>query len=149
MVDTVVGVIVVGVDSSEAAKEALQLALLEASMRGTRLRAVHAWTPALPIAMTGPGFIAPVDREPMEREAGELLHRIVEAVAGEKAPSVECVLVEGAPAQAILAHAEDAEMIVVGQRGLGTVGSVVLGSVSHYVLRHARCPVLVVPPSRR
>lgn len=141
--------IVVGVDSSEAAKEALQLALREASMRGTRLRAVHAWTPALPIAMTGPGFIAPVDREPMEHEARELLHRVVAAVAGAKAESVECVVVEGAAAQAILRHADDAEMIVIGQRGLGAVGAVVLGSVSHHVLRHARCPVLVVPPPRR
>ncbi len=140
--------IVVGVDSSEASKEALQLALREASMRGTRLRAVHAWTPALPIAMTGPGFIAPVDREPMEREAGELLHEIVAAVAGAKAASVEHVLVEGAAAQAILEHSEDAEMIVIGQRGLGAVGAVVLGSISHHVLRHARCPVLVVPPPR-
>ncbi len=141
--------IVVGVDSSDAAKEALQLALLEASMRGTRVRAVHAWTPSVPIAMTGPGFIAPVDREPMEREARALLQGVVEAVAGEKAQSVECVLVEGPAAAALLEHAEDAEMIVVGQRGLGTVGAVVLGSVSHHVLHHARCPVLVVPPPRR
>lgn len=138
--------IVVGVDSSEAAKEALQLALREASMRGTRVRAVHAWTPSVPIAMTGPGFIAPIDRAPMEREANELLHQIVESVAGEKASSVECVLVEGPAAHALLAHAEDAELIVIGQRGLGTVGAVVLGSVSHHVLHHARCPVLVVPP---
>lgn len=140
--------IVVGVDSSEASKEALQLALREASMRGTRVRAVHAWTPSMPIAMTGPGFIAPIDRAPMEREANELLHQLVEAVAGEKASSVECVLVEGPAAHALLEHAEDAEMIVVGQRGLGAVGAVVLGSVSHHVLHHAHCPVLVVPPPR-
>lgn len=140
--------IVVGVDSSEASKEALQLALHEASMRGTRVRAVHAWTPTVPIAMTGPGFIAPIDREPMQREADELLHEIVHAVAGEKAPSVECVLVEGPAGHAILEHAEDAELIVIGQRGLGAVGAVVLGSVSHHVLHHAHCPVLVVPPPR-
>ncbi|MGZ8688305.1 MAG: universal stress protein, partial [Gaiellaceae bacterium] len=65
--------IVVGVDSSKSSKEALQLALHEASMRGTRVRAVHAWTPTVPIAMTGPGFIAPIDREPMQREAEALL----------------------------------------------------------------------------
>jgi nucleotide-binding universal stress UspA family protein len=141
-------VIVVGVDSSAAAKEALQLAVREASMRGTRVRAIHAWTPAMPLTMTGPGFVAPVDRAPMEREAKELLHEIVGAIAGEKAASVECVLVEGPAGHAILENATDAELIVVGQRGLGAVGAVVLGSVSHHVLHHAHSPVLVVPPPR-
>jgi nucleotide-binding universal stress UspA family protein len=139
-------VIVVGIDGSAAAKEALQLALREASMRGTRVRAVHAWTAAVPVTMTGPGFIAPVDREPVRNEASALLHGVVDAVAGEKAGAVECVLAEGPAGQAILENAHDAELIVLGQRGLGTVGAVVLGSVSHHVLHHASCPVLVVPP---
>lgn len=138
--------IVVGVDKSAASKEALQLAVREASMRGTRLRAVHAWTASVPVTMTGPGFIAPVDREPMRKEAEKLLHGVVDAVAGERAATIECVLAEGPAAHVILDNAHDAELIVVGQRGLGTVGSVMLGSVSHHVLHHARCPVLVVPP---
>lgn len=140
-------VIVVGIDSSAASKEALQLALHEASMRGTRVRAVHAWTAAVPVTMTGPGFIAPVDREPVRKEADELLHTVVDAVAGNRASTVECVLVEGPAGHAILDNAQDAELIVVGQRGLGTVGAVVLGSVSHHVLHHTHCPVLVVPPA--
>jgi nucleotide-binding universal stress UspA family protein len=138
-------VIVVGIDSSAASKEALQLALHEASMRGTRVRAVHAWMASVPVTMTGPGFIAPVDREPIRQEAEELLHGVVDAVAGERAAAVECVLVEAPAGHAIVDNAQDAELIVVGQRGLGAVGAVVLGSVSHHVLHHAHCPVLVVP----
>lgn len=118
-------------------------------MRGTRVRAVHAWTAAVPVTMTGPGFIAPIDREPVRKEADALLHAVVNAVAGERAASVECVLAEGPAGQAILDNAHDAELIVVGQRGLGTVGAVVLGSVSHHVLHHTHCPVLVVPPRHR
>ncbi len=118
-------------------------------MRATRVRAVHAWTAAVPVAMTGPGFISPVDREPVREDAEKLLHTVVDAVAGERAAAVECVLVEGPAGHAILDNAHDAELIVVGQRGLGTVGAVVLGSVSHHVLHHTRCPVLVVPPPPR
>ena len=40
---------------------------------------------------------------------------------------------------------EDASLIVIGSRGPSSVADLVLGSVSLEVLRHAHCPVLVVP----
>jgi nucleotide-binding universal stress UspA family protein len=53
---------------------------------------------------------------------------------------------EGSPGAAILsaAQAEEADLIVVGTRGHGRVGRLLLGSVSDHVVRHATCPVLVV-----
>lgn len=45
-----------------------------------------------------------------------------------------------------VAHDVDAELIVVGARGLSTVRSVLLGSVSNAVVHHSHIPVLVVPP---
>jgi nucleotide-binding universal stress UspA family protein len=138
-------VIVIGVDESPAAKEALRYGLHEASIRGTRVRAVHAWLPTHAVPATGPGLVAPVDIESYHEAAERLLRTTVDAVAGEKAALVERVLVEGPAGQAIIESSDDAELIVVGRRGLGTVRSIVLGSVSSYVIQHARCPVLVIP----
>ncbi len=45
-------------------------------------------------------------------------------------------------------EAEAADLIVVGTHERGAVGRLFLGSVSDYVVRHARCPVMVVRPTR-
>ena len=60
-------------------------------------------------------------------------------------------LATGDPAEAICAYAEEigARLITVGTRGHGTVASLLLGSVSQAVMRHAPCPVLVVRDPRR
>ena len=57
----------------------------------------------------------------------------------------------GDPVNEILALADsiDADLIVVGRRGRGTLASALLGSVSGAVLRDARRPVLVVPDAAR
>ncbi len=138
----------IGVDGSEAAKEALQYGLHEASIRGTRVRAVHAWSHAVAIPATGPGVLAATDATPFREEAEALLRTTLEAVAGDTAEQVERLVVEGPAGSAIINHACDAELIVVGRRGLGAVRSLVLGSVSSYVVAHATCPVLVVPAPR-
>jgi nucleotide-binding universal stress UspA family protein len=144
-------VIVIGIDGSDVAKEALRYGLHEASIRGTRVRVVHAWTPTRVMPVAGPGAVAPFDAAPYEHAAEELLRTTVERVAGEeKAEQIERVLVDSPAGPAIVANAHDAELIVVGRRGLGPVRSLVLGSVSSYVVQHATCPVLVVPaPAER
>lgn len=45
------------------------------------------------------------------------------------------------------AVAESADICVLGARGLGPIRRTLLGSVSDYVVHHAPCPVLVVPPA--
>ena len=54
---------------------------------------------------------------------------------------------DAAPWRTILDVADelDAQLIVVGARGLSTIGSVVLGGVSNALVHHSRRPVLVVP----
>ncbi len=138
----------IGVDGSDAAKEALQYGLHEASIRGTRVRAVHAWMHSSAIPATGPGMLPAIDASPIRAAADDLLRTTVEAVAGAAADRIDRVVVESPAGPAIIANARDAELIVVGRRGLGAVRSLVLGSVSGYVVAHATCPVLVVPAHR-
>ena len=59
---------------------------------------------------------------------------------------VDSLLLPGDPAKAIVNEARDfeADLVVVGHRGRGTVASMLLGSTSTAVIEHAPCPVLVV-----
>ncbi|CAM3011675.1 universal stress protein [Paenibacillus sediminis] len=55
-------------------------------------------------------------------------------------------MIQGSPAEAILNYAKekDADVIVMGSRGLGTIREFVLGSVSHNVVQHSKIPVLIM-----
>jgi nucleotide-binding universal stress UspA family protein len=55
----------------------------------------------------------------------------------------------GDPGESIVsaAEAESVDLVVVGTHGRGTIGRLLLGSVSDHVVRHAPCPVLVVRPA--
>ena len=140
--------VVVGVDGSPGSAAALEFALVEAAARGTDLTAVYAWT------VPPTGNLGPVTRrhyDPIEAqdEADRLL---AEAVAGwqEKYPEVE--LVRRAvhtvnPVRTLIEESGNAELLVVGARGRGTVASLLLGSVSDGVVHHARVPVAVVHDS--
>ena len=73
---------------------------------------------------------------------------ILERAAAFVPENVECekIMETGAPAAVILEYEEilDADLIVMGSRGLGVVKSVLLGSVSQYIIERAKGPVMVV-----
>jgi nucleotide-binding universal stress UspA family protein len=136
-------IIVVGVDGSEQGNVALGFAAEEAAMRSASLRVVCAWEV--------PTIVAPLiayPPEPIEpfREDAEGIVRTALAKVAELQPSVACEgkAVLGHPAEVLLTEAESAGMIVVGHRGRGGFASLMLGSVTHHVVNHARCPVIVV-----
>lgn len=56
-------------------------------------------------------------------------------------------LVEGPTAATLAAAAESEDVVVTGSRGYGRLGATFLGSTSHGLLHHARCPVIVLPRS--
>ncbi|MGW4157605.1 universal stress protein [Micromonospora chersina] len=138
------GPVVVGVDGSALSTEAIGFAFAEAAQRGADLVAVHAWLYPAPV---GPGDIVPLVYDPEQLRAEE--ERVLaEAVAGwaERYPEVRVrrKLVAGAPAPVLVAESADAQLVVVGAHGRGSLGGLLLGSVSHAVLHHARSPLAIV-----
>lgn len=65
---------------------------------------------------------------------------------GDTPVPIETHVAIGKPGHEIVTHAQasDADLVVMGSRGLSTVQGLLLGSVSEYVMRHAGCPVTVV-----
>jgi nucleotide-binding universal stress UspA family protein len=135
-------VIVVGIDGSKPASDALSWAAEEATLRKATLRAVYVWQ----IPVLGFGYLtAPINFEEWAANAADLLHGQVDSVLGEHPNlTVQRQLKEGPPAEMIIEAAAGAEMIVVGSRGRGGFSGLLLGSVSAQVVHHAQCPVVVV-----
>lgn len=144
--------IVVGIDGSPGSAAALRFALEEARLRDATLHAVHAWeVPLRPGEETSYVTVGEPseshDLEAVMRNLDERAREALVASLGDADTSgvrFRAESVEGSAADAILAAAEDADMIVVGSRGHGTLRGLVLGSVSQKVAHHARCPVVVV-----
>jgi nucleotide-binding universal stress UspA family protein len=65
-----------------------------------------------------------------------------------KPTSVSVKVFTGFPARALIDAGDDAELVVVGSRGGGGFGKLLLGSVSSQVAHHATCPVVIVPSGR-
>jgi nucleotide-binding universal stress UspA family protein len=140
--------IVVGVDNSAGAKEALRFALEEARLRDTTLRAVHSWRygyiggsglQANPV-LVGAGLNEA--REAAEAELDATMEEVVGDYVFEV--RIERRVVEGRPAQVLVDESRDSELLVVGSRGLGGFGGLLLGSVSQQCAQHAACPVVIV-----
>jgi nucleotide-binding universal stress UspA family protein len=135
--------IIVGIDGSEPSMRALAWAVEEAKLHKATLRVVHAWFDPL----IGNYFASPTAAvvEAIE-ERGRILLEEAQATIddGEGDLKVETLLVHGLGAATLLQEAEDADLLVVGSRGRGGFKELVLGSVSHQVTQHARCPVVVV-----
>jgi nucleotide-binding universal stress UspA family protein len=136
--------IVVGVDGSVGAREALLHALGEARLRGARLRAVAAWHMST-MAYAGGGFAPGIDPAVFEESARAELDAALAAL-GSQADGVEIdrVVRMGQPAQVLVEEARGAELLVVGSRGHGGFAGLLLGSVSHQCAMYASCPVVVV-----
>jgi nucleotide-binding universal stress UspA family protein len=140
-------VIVVGVDHSAGAKEALRFAVEEAELRHTTLRAVHAWQFGY-IGATGiEGALPAVGgnlHEFRDAAAAALEATLREAIPDAGGVEVERLVVEGTPAAVLLDESRGAELLVVGSRGHGGFAQLLLGSVSQQCAQHAECPVVIV-----
>ena len=147
------GLVVVGVDSSEGAIRALEWATEEARLRDAVLDVVHAWAwPFVPAYGLAPTVVLP-ERESYEQGAQAELVAVLEKVGlapGDNAGlKVEAHAIEGTAAGVLIDRSEGADLIVVGSRGHGGFTGLLLGSVSQTVSHHARCPVVIIPEPKR
>jgi nucleotide-binding universal stress UspA family protein len=137
--------IVVGHDGSRFAEHSLEVTLKLADRIGTPVMIVRSWnvdTAPHGVLFAG-GYVASFD---------EVSAAIEETMAKELQPvlaqhpgvAVEFRAAFGQAAEILIKLSHDALMLVVGSRGRGGFASLMLGSSSEQVVRHANCPVLVV-----
>ncbi len=140
---TAVGRILVGVDGSEAACGALRWAARLAVATGGDVVAVTAWEPSQ--TETPPDVRAELRAAAAARLAEEW-----SAPARMVGAPTRTRLVEGDVDQLLaIADEEDADLLVVGPRGVGGFAALHLGSVAHHLARHTMRPLAIIPVGAR
>ncbi|MCT9868228.1 universal stress protein [Paenarthrobacter aurescens] len=132
--------IIVGVDGSEASVEALRHGQRIALALNAPLEAWGCWE--MPLGYEG--YLA-MGIDGFAHDAEERLDKaVVEAFGTEKPRNVSSRLVQRSPRAGLVEGSKHASLLVVGRRGHGGFGGLLLGSVSSACVAHAHCPVLVV-----
>ena len=141
--------ILVPVDGSKESISACVWAATIALATGARLDLLHVID--LNLKMTGldrvtmSGYIPENFREEGEAVLQDFLRHLPRNV------QVAALLRTGSPAPTIVKTAEERNpsWIIMGSRGRSSLGSMVMGSVSQYVLHHVSCPILIVKDESR
>lgn len=134
--------LVVGFDGSANSLAALRWAVGFARP-GSSVTVAWVWD-ATPLAVGADAFFFP-DASDL---AAERFDHLVEPFAFEalaRDVTLEREFIRGTPRAALAGLAEDTDLVVLGARGHGAVGSAILGSVSTWVLHHVHRPVAIVP----
>jgi nucleotide-binding universal stress UspA family protein len=136
------GGIVVGHDGSRHADRALRWAADWARRTRLELHVVRTWTlsSAPRPDSWSPGYVPPMaDFEQAVRAALE------HDVGALELPSVTLHVLHGSSARRLVEVSAHADLCVVSARGRGGFAGLVMGSTTDQVVRHAQCPVVVIP----
>jgi len=151
-----IDVLLVAVDGSKGSQQAVSLAGGFAQRMGVGVQLLYVFPNSAAELFGPPGEGMPHEqfkylnpdnfqalREESARKVFDEARALLEPGLQE---SVQEVLLSGQPREAIIAYAKEREnpMILVGRRGLSSIGEMFLGSVSQYLVHHANCPVTVV-----
>ncbi|CAJ1501407.1 universal stress protein [[Mycobacterium] burgundiense] len=144
--------VLVGVDGSPSSNAAVDWAARTAALRGLPLVVVHV-TPE-PRAALGVSVIrSPEVWQSLEKETKRVLadsRALAEQVTAESgALHIEVAAISDAVVPALVNLSKDAELVVVGCRGLGRIPRRLLGSVSTGLAHHSECPVAIVHDEKR
>ena len=143
--------VLLATDGSKDAALAARAAADVCEGTSAELHVVHAWH-TVPTAR-----LRAFMRAELKRVGQELLEKGMKQAEEAGGRVADVHLVEGRTADEILRLAGEigARLIVIGSRGLGTIGRIALGSVSEGIVHNADCPVLVLrggegawPPER-
>lgn len=138
--------VVVGVDDSHGANDAVTFAADAADRSGAPLVVVAAWTVPDVTTVNGYGAVEVAPLVEWARRSASISADVAVGLARSNHPRLQGVtrVVQERPARALADASSEAGLVVVGARGRGALGSLFLGSVSHAVLHEADCPVAVV-----
>jgi nucleotide-binding universal stress UspA family protein len=147
--------VLVAVDGSEGSSAALRFLSIFELVRNTRVSLLHVIQSRRSPGLRSPGLRRLItslpDQQPGEDQRKRLAgaeEMLVDAAAvlTEARRPVERLVVNGDPARQIvmIARSHDFDLVVLGARGLRTIGRLLLGSVSETVLHHAGRPVVIV-----
>jgi nucleotide-binding universal stress UspA family protein len=140
--------IVVGTDGSQTASEAVRQAVELAKQIGARIELVSAYEPVSSQRLRQEQTEVPEDVQWMvnPREDVDATLQDAATVVRDAGVDVETYARQGDPADAILDVAEetDADLIVVGNKGMTGAKRFLLGSVPNKVSHHAPCSVLII-----
>jgi nucleotide-binding universal stress UspA family protein len=138
--------IVVGVEGSPGSRAALRWSIEEARLRAGIVEVVTAYLPTYVPAAPDFGYV-PLDPVDLVDEVKKMQDDIIEAIGKDvdlAGVRMEQKLLKGRSADTLIAAAEGADMLVVGNRGRGGFRGLLLGSVSQQIAHHATCPVVIV-----
>jgi nucleotide-binding universal stress UspA family protein len=135
--------VLVGIDGSSESDLATAIAFEEASRRNVGVIAMHAWSDV--DVSDWPDVDWPAAQSMSEQILAKRL-----ADWREQYPDVNVrrIVVRDQPARQLVTHSAEAQLLVVGSRGRGGFGEMLVGSVSESVALLARKPVIVVRQSR-
>jgi nucleotide-binding universal stress UspA family protein len=138
--------VVVGIDGSDAAHGAFAHAAWEAHRRRCVLRLVYAHSVPMPYGLIGFAH-DPVELSRESSIGADLLadHQ-KRAQAAFPELRIDCEVLAGSPGAALVAASADAQLVVVGSRGLGGFAGLILGSVGTQLAAHSYAPVIVMRP---
>ena len=137
--------IIVGVDGSGHSRKALERAIQEAAAHHTSLTVLTVHQAVRDVYGSPSHYPEDAALTNKAKEAAQAETDQVLATLGSQPASVTVTAVHGLPVDELVKASEDADMIVLGRRGMGGFVRLLMGSVSSQVAQHAQCPVLIVP----
>jgi nucleotide-binding universal stress UspA family protein len=137
--------VVVGVDTTDESVPALRWAAFEALQRDTELVAVHAFGAPWPAAPYAPAHVS-LSPDSAAEQATVRLDRCVQTAFGGHPPVPVRTVCDGRrPVPALLDHGAKAALLVLSARPDLIRGGATLGPIARDCLRHAPCPVVLLP----